>query len=117
MLTVIGTGLVRTLGATNDITVSTLTLKGEGGATYTLTSSNVDITSGTTFNLTLNGADRIAIEQIFNKNGLTSTGGTTYNLAAADDWDSVVHWWQYCRHHRCCQCQQCGRANRYLFNL
>ncbi len=90
VLAVTGTGLVKTVGATNDITVSTLTLKGEGAATYPLTSSNVEITDATSFSVTLNATDRAAVEQILNKDGLTSTGGTTYNLAAADDWDSVI---------------------------
>jgi hypothetical protein len=91
VLTVTGTNLVRTVGGTNDITVSKLTLTGEGGSTYTLTSSDVDISSGTTFSVTLNASDQGLVERFFNKNGSSSTGGTTYNLAAADDWDSVIN--------------------------
>ncbi|MFZ6800924.1 DUF4347 domain-containing protein [Undibacterium sp. Di24W] len=91
VLTVTGTGLVSTLGATNDITVSALTIRGEGAATRTLsTTGNVEVTSATSFAVTLAGADQAAVEALFNKNGTTSTGGTTYNLAAADDWDSVI---------------------------
>ncbi|MCH8623127.1 hypothetical protein, partial [Undibacterium sp. TS12] len=91
VLTVTGTGLVSTLGATNDITVSTLTITGEGAATRTLsTTGNVEITSATSFAVTLAGADQTAVEALFNKNGTASTNGTTYNLAAADDWDSVI---------------------------
>ncbi|MDO1530354.1 Ig-like domain-containing protein [Fulvimonas sp. R45] len=91
VLTVTGTGLVGTLGANNDITVSKLTLTGEGGATYTLTSANVEVTSATSFSVTLDATDRAQVEQMFNKDGTSSTGGTTYNLAAADDWDSVIN--------------------------
>jgi len=91
VLTVTGSNLVGTLGASNDIDVSTLTITGEGGTTYTLTSTDVEVTSATSFSLTLNGADRAAVEQIFNKNGTASTGGTTYNLAAGDDWNSVIN--------------------------
>ena len=91
ILTVTGTGLVSTLGATNDITVTALTIKGEGAATRTLsTTGNVEVTSATSFAVTLAGADQAVVEALFNKNGTTSTGGTTYNLAAADDWDSVI---------------------------
>jgi hypothetical protein len=90
VLSVTGANLVGTLGASNDIAVSKLTLTGEGGTTYTLSGSNVDVTSETSFALTLTGADRSAVEQVFNKNGATSTAGTIYNLSAADDWDSVV---------------------------
>lgn len=91
VLTVTGANLVKTLGATNDITASKLTITGEGGATYTLaTTGNVEITSGTSFSITLAGADRVAVESLFNKNGSASTSGASYNLAAADDWNSVI---------------------------
>lgn len=91
VLTVTGANLVKIIGATNDITASKLTITGEGGATYTLaTSSNVEILSGTSFAITLTGADRAAVESLFNKNGAASTGGASYNLAAADDWNSVI---------------------------
>ncbi len=91
VLTVTGTNMVGTVGATNDITVSTLTLTGEGGTTYTLTSSNVEVTSATSFSVTLNSTDQAGVETIFNKNGTTSTSATTYNLSAADDWNSVIN--------------------------
>ncbi|WP_331346572.1 beta strand repeat-containing protein [Cellvibrio sp. UBA7661] len=90
VLSVTGAGLVKTSGASNDITVSKLTFTGEGGATYALTSSDVEIDSATSFSVTLNATDKGAINQIVNKNGTSSTGGTTYNLAAADDWNSVI---------------------------
>lgn len=90
LLTVTGTNLVGTIGANNDITVSKLMLTGDGGVTRTLTSSNVEVTSATSFSITLNAADQAAIEPAFNRNGTTSTGGSTYNLTAADDWNSVV---------------------------
>ncbi|MCX6074254.1 MAG: DUF4347 domain-containing protein [Campylobacterales bacterium] len=90
-LVVTGTNLVKTTGATNDITANKLTFTGEGGSTYTLTdTSNVEITSGTGFTITLSATDLAALDQIMNKNGAISTGGTTYNLAAADDWNSVI---------------------------
>ncbi|MFZ6659048.1 DUF4214 domain-containing protein, partial [Undibacterium sp. TJN19] len=91
ILSVTGTNLVKTIGATNDITVTALTITGEGAATRTLsTTGNVEVTSATSFAVTLAGADRTAVEALFNKNGTSSTGGTTYNLAAADDWDSAI---------------------------
>ncbi|MBI5258246.1 MAG: DUF4347 domain-containing protein, partial [Burkholderiales bacterium] len=86
VLAVTGTGFLKLSGATNDIDVSKLTFTGEGGATYTLTTSSVEITSGTSFSVTLNGTDQAAVHQILNKNGTSSTGATTYNLAAAEDW-------------------------------
>ena len=91
VLTVTGTNLVRTVGNNNDVTVGNLTLTGEGGVTRTLTTGDVDITNETTFAVTLNGADQAVVETFFNKNGTASTGGSTYNLAAADDWDSVIN--------------------------
>ena len=90
VLSVTGSNLVGVVGSTNDITVSQLTLTGEGGSTYTLTTTNVDVTSSTSFSVTLNATDRAQVETIFNKNGTSSTGGTTFNLSAADDWNSVI---------------------------
>lgn len=91
VLTVTGTNLVKTDGATNDVSVNKLTLTGEGGATRVLsTSANVEVTSATSFEVTLSGADIAAVAALLNKGGTSSTGGTTYNLAAADDWNSVV---------------------------
>jgi large repetitive protein len=85
-LVVIGTGFLALAGANNDIDVSKLTITGEGGTSYTLTSGNVDLASGTSFVVTLNAIDKIALNSIVNKKGNQSTGGTTYNLAAAEDW-------------------------------
>ncbi|SDH13381.1 DUF4347 domain-containing protein [Nitrosomonas sp. Nm132] len=85
-LAVTGTNFLKASGAANDIDVSKFTFTGEGGATYTLTTANVEITSGTSFAVTLNATDQAAINQIINKNGTSSTGGTPYNLAAAEDW-------------------------------
>lgn len=90
-LVVTGSNFVQANGATNDITANKLTFTGEGGSTYTLTdSSNVEITSGTVFTVTLSATDKAAINQIINKNGTSTTGATTYNLAAADDWNTVI---------------------------
>jgi len=86
-LVVTGTGFLKLNGASNDIVANKFTFTGEGGATYTLTdTSNVEITSGTAFTLTLSATDKAAINQMINKNGTASTGATTYNLAAAEDW-------------------------------
>ncbi len=87
VLEVTGTDFAATAGATNDIDVSKLTLTGEGGSTYTLTSPNVEITSATAFTVTLNATDKAALNQIVNNNGTASTGSTTYNIAAASNWN------------------------------
>ena len=85
-LTVTGIDLPAYSGATNDIDISKLTLTGEGGATYTLTSDDVELTSSTEFSITLNAADQLQLAGLLNKNGTSSGAGTTYNIAAADDW-------------------------------
>ncbi|WP_165872461.1 Ig-like domain-containing protein [Shewanella frigidimarina] len=90
ILTATGTNLVGLPGANNDISVSLLTLTAEGGATYTLTSPDVETSSTSSFSVTLNTTDYGVVETIFNKNGNSSTSGTTYNLAAADDWNSEI---------------------------
>lgn len=86
VLTVTGTNLSATVGATNDIDVSKLSLSGEGGSSYTLTSSGVEITSSTSFSVSLNGTDLAAVKQFLNKNGTSSTSGTTYNIGGALGW-------------------------------
>ncbi|MDC3010864.1 VCBS domain-containing protein [Synechococcus sp. AH-736-G21] len=85
-LTVTGTNLAAYAGAANDIDVSKLTIAGEGGNTYTLTSDDVELTSSTEFSITLNAADQLQLAGLLNKNGTSSGGGTTYNIAAAEDW-------------------------------
>ena len=91
VLTVTGSNMVAKPGATNDISVNKLTLKGEGNATYTLTSSNVEVTDSTGFSVTLNATDKAAINQIVNKDGTISTGTTTYNLSAAMGWNTNIN--------------------------
>ncbi len=86
-LVVTGSGFLQLAGASNDIVASKFTLTGEGSATYTLTDTpNADITSGTAFTLILSATDKAATNLILNKNGIASSGGTVYNLAANEDW-------------------------------
>jgi hypothetical protein len=85
-LVVTGTGFLSKSGAANDIDVSKLTIAGQAGGSRTLTSTSVEITSGTSFSVTLNSADQTALQSLLNQNGTSSSGGTTYNLAAAEDW-------------------------------
>lgn len=87
VLNVIGSGFVMRSGVNNDIDVSKLTITGEGSVTYTLTdTADVDITSSTNFSVTLSAVDKAAVRCIINQNGTSSLEGTTYNLAAAEDW-------------------------------
>ena len=83
----IGGDILARSGAANDIVANKFTLTGEGGTTYTLTdTANVEITSGTSFTLTLSATDRAGVNLNLNKNGTSSTSATAYNLAAAEDW-------------------------------
>ena len=86
-LQVTGQNLKAAAGAMNDIKANKLSLTGEGGATYALTdTSDVEISSSTQFTITLSATDKGNLRELLNKNGSTSIGGTTYNLAAAEDW-------------------------------
>jgi hypothetical protein len=85
VLTVTGTGMT----AGDTINTGKLTITGQGGATYTLTSANVTAASDTSFSVTLNAADQVQVERVLNKTGTSAQSGT-YNIAAADDWDSNV---------------------------
>lgn len=70
------------------IAVSKLTLRGEGGATYTLTTSDVTADSATSFTVVLNATDKTQVSNLLNKDGTQSNDNTLYNLAASDDWDA-----------------------------
>src|SRR6202044_1737943 len=72
-----------------DYSATALTLTGEGGTTYTLTSGStiaVNPTS-TSFIVDLSAADQLAIGGLLNKNATSSIGGTAYNLAATASFD------------------------------
>src|SRR5262249_44965140 len=66
-----------------------LTLTRPDGTTYTLTGGNIVGTpSATSFVVNLSTADQLAIDGMLNKNGSSSAGGTTYNLAALSSFDA-----------------------------
>ncbi|BCS96955.1 hypothetical protein DSLASN_25870 [Desulfoluna limicola] len=87
-LVVTGSHFSARAGVANDIDVSLLTVAGgDGGATYTLTdSADVEVSSGTTFFVVLSTTDKLHARGLLNKGGTASGSGTTYNLAAADNW-------------------------------
>lgn len=90
VLRVTGANLVKQYGGNNDIDVSKLSLSGEGGSLYTLTSAAVELTSASDFSVPLNATDSAALNLILNKNGLSASGGSTYNLVAVDNWNGVI---------------------------
>src|SRR5450830_1107646 len=67
---------------------SKLTITGANGATYTLTSPVVSAASTTSVSITLNAADKLALNGLLNNNGTSSVDGQTFNVAAAANWDS-----------------------------
>ncbi|MES2942554.1 MAG: Ig-like domain-containing protein [Pseudomonadota bacterium] len=85
VLQVTGTNFLARSGLNNDIDVTKLSVLGQGGGSYTLTGATVEATS-TTFSVTLTGADKTAVDLLLNQNGTSSISGTTFNLAAAEDW-------------------------------
>jgi surface protein len=86
VLVVTGSNIPERSGAANDIDVAKLTLTGSGGGTRVLTSTDVDRDSATQFTITLNSNDKTAVAALLDANGTTAADGTTYNLAAAEDW-------------------------------
>ncbi|WP_344797503.1 hypothetical protein, partial [Litoribacillus peritrichatus] len=86
VLSVTGTNFRNLSGASNDVDVTKLSLTGEGNNSYTLTGASVDITSATTFTVTLSETDLINVNGLLNKNGTSAEDTVSYNLAAADDW-------------------------------
>jgi hypothetical protein len=87
-LVVTGTDFLALAGTNNDINLSKLSITGEGGTSYTLTSANVDLTNSTSFTVALNAADKTALKSIITKKGTQSNSNNTYNLAAAEDWNA-----------------------------
>ncbi|MGI2111932.1 beta strand repeat-containing protein, partial [Shewanella frigidimarina] len=84
ILAVQGTNFTATTGATNDVDASKFTITGDVGDTYTLNdTADVEISSATSFTLTLSATDRAGVNVIINQNASVSTGGTLYNLAGA----------------------------------
>ncbi|MGB5793216.1 beta strand repeat-containing protein, partial [Poseidonibacter sp.] len=90
VLVVTGTNFVKKVGATNDVDVTKLTLKGQGSGTRVLTTTNIEVSSSTSFSVTLNSGDKTAVNTLLNKDGLSSIDSVIYNLAAAEDWMSGV---------------------------
>ena len=83
---VTGSNFPGKIGLNNDIDVSKLAITGDENGSYTLTTNDVDVNSSTTFTITLNTADRIAVSGLLNKDGTSSADSTSYNLLASDDW-------------------------------
>ncbi|MFT4764322.1 MAG: hypothetical protein ACI9OH_001416 [Oleispira sp.] len=73
-----------------DVDVSKLTITGEGGATYTLTTADVERDSATQFTVSLNAADKLNVNGLLNTVGTAADNGTTYNIAAGDDFITNV---------------------------
>lgn len=86
ILTATGTNFLALTGANNDIVANKFTITAEGATTRILSATNVEISSPTSFSITLSATDQTALNTLINKNGLSSTGNTAYNLAAATGW-------------------------------
>jgi hypothetical protein len=86
-LTVSGVGMTTTA---SNFVPSLLTLKGDDGVSYALTTptSAISAMSATGFTITLNAADKLAVNGLLDQNGTTAYSGTLYNLAASGAWDT-----------------------------
>ncbi|TAG28729.1 MAG: hypothetical protein EAZ37_00735 [Burkholderiales bacterium] len=89
VLSVTGTELVALAGANNDIDLSKITLYGDA-TPYTLTTAPIEITNATSFQVTLNTADRRALTARINRDGTASKGNNKYLLAATPGWAAAV---------------------------
>ncbi|GEM_PF-1204277 len=90
VLSVAGTNLL-TLYPDKSFIANKFTLTGQGGDTYTLVgTADAELTPGTStaFIFTLDATDKAAVNTLLNKNGTISNDATTYNLAAAEDWNA-----------------------------
>ena len=86
VLTITGADLT----AGDGIDETKFTLTGEGGATYTLVDQGaITATNTTTISITLDSTNKNAVNLLLNKDGTSSTGSTTYNLAADANWNTT----------------------------
>ncbi|MFC0351725.1 hypothetical protein, partial [Undibacterium danionis] len=89
VLVVTGNNFLSLTGASNDITANRIRFLGQGAFNYTLTNTpNVDITSNTSFTMTMSANDKTALALRLNKDGTSSTDGTTYNIGMLEDWNT-----------------------------
>ena len=83
VLTVTASGV----SAGESITAAKLTLTGQDGNSYALTSGAVIAGAGS-FSISLNAADKLAVNGLLNKNLGAADDGTSFNLAGAAGWNS-----------------------------
>ncbi|WP_211235806.1 putative Ig domain-containing protein [Psychromonas aquimarina] len=87
-LVVSGVNFEARAGAENDVDISLLTLTGKGDAadSYRLSSTtDVELDSTTQFTVLLSGADKTAVDSILDKTGTSASDSLFYNLAADND--------------------------------
>jgi len=85
-LVLTGTNLINNGSADNYIDASMITITGRGGS-YTLTDTiDTEVQVSTSITLTLSQTDQLNIHGLLNRNGLVSSDGSSYKLAAADNW-------------------------------
>ncbi|WP_019617055.1 putative Ig domain-containing protein, partial [Psychromonas ossibalaenae] len=87
-LVVSGVNFESTAGSENDVDISLLTLTGKGDTaeSYKLTSStDVELDSATQFTVIISGEDKTSVDNILDKIGSSASDAQLYNLAAADD--------------------------------
>ena len=87
VLTVSGSNFVAKAGDANDIDVSKLAIVAKNSESISLSdTSNVEITSPTSFTVNLAPATIAKLESVVDKNGTKASDNTVYNLAASEDW-------------------------------
>ena len=84
-LVVAGSNLTTSTGSFN---LTALTIGRQAGITYALTGGTIDSATSTALTVTLTAADQLAVDGLLNKNGTTSAGGATYNIAATAAFDT-----------------------------
>ncbi len=74
----------------NDVVASRFIITGKNGETRRLLSSpDREVDSENQFTLFVTGSDKTEVDRIIDKDGTRASDGTTYNLAAEDDWNNI----------------------------
>ncbi|MDD4914112.1 MAG: hypothetical protein PHW13_03610 [Methylococcales bacterium] len=87
VLTLSGHNLTATA---SDYNIGDFTLKGDGGAAYTLTGGSLSGTAtSSSVSIQLSAADQVAVNGLLNSNGAMAIDGTGYSLSASSGWDTA----------------------------
>lgn len=88
---VTGTGFASDATDDNDVDISKFTVTGFNSESYNLdlSSGDFEVTSDQEFIFFVEGDDKLEVDSLLNLEGVSASDGTTYNMAALEDWNTA----------------------------